>query len=104
MEPKIDPSTARPERREKPESAGKHVKAFALMMILTAAAFILVGTGSVAAEVVIPVLLLLASVQVVVQLFTFMHLDQKGSFFPVLFVICGIVGAIVCILALTLWV
>ncbi len=104
MEPKIDPSTVKPKEQEKPESAGKHVKAFVWMMILTAIAFILVGTGSVSAAVVIPILLFLASIQVVLQLFTFMHLDQKGSFFPILFVICGIIGAIVCILAMTLWV
>jgi cytochrome c oxidase subunit IV len=104
VEPKIEPSTAKPKKEESPESAGKHVKAFIWMMVLTAVSFILVGTGTVPVAMVIPILLILAAIQVALQLFTFMHLDQKGSFFPILFMVCGIIGAIVCVLAMTLWV
>ena len=102
MKPNLRPSTVRPKEEKTSERASKHVMAYIVMMILTAAAFILVGTGTVSA-VVIPTLLILAAIQVFMQLFIFMHLDQKGSFFPALFMICGIIGALVCVLAMTLW-
>lgn len=103
MKPNLEPSTVRPKEGKTSERASKHVMAYIVMMILTAAAFILVGTGTVSAVVIIPTLLILAAVQVFMQLFIFMHLDQKGSFFPALFMICGIIGALVCVLAMTLW-
>lgn len=103
VEPNIEPSTVKPKKEETPDSAGKHVKAFIGMILLTAVAFILVGTETVSAIAVIPILLILAAIQVFMQLYIFMHLDEKGSFFPALFMTCGIIGGIICVLAMTLW-
>ncbi|OYD07371.1 cytochrome C oxidase subunit IV family protein [Paludifilum halophilum] len=90
--------------QEKPETAGKHLISFAGMIVLTVIAFALVGTGAVSNGVVIPVILLLAAIQVVIQLFTFMHLDQKGSFFPILFMGGGFIVAATAIIAMLFWV
>jgi cytochrome c oxidase subunit IV len=79
----------------KPENAMKHLISFAVMIVLTAAAFYLVATDAVADHLVLPLILLFAAIQVFLQLFTFMHLDQKGSSFYTTFIVLGIVIAVV---------
>jgi cytochrome c oxidase subunit 4 len=73
----------------------KHILAFVVMIILTAIAFYLVANNVVTLQALIPILLVLAVIQVILQLFIFMHLDQKGSGFPILFMVAGIVIAVV---------
>lgn len=79
---------------KKQESVGKHLLSFAVMIILTAIAFAAVGL-KIPTHLVIPVLLVMAAIQVFLQLFTFMHLDQKGNLFPIIFIFAGIFVAIV---------
>jgi cytochrome c oxidase subunit IV len=79
----------------KPESATKHLISFALMIVLTIAAFWLVATHTVPEHLILPLILLFAVIQVFLQLFTFMHLDQKGSAHYTLFIMLGIVIAVV---------
>lgn len=75
--------------------ATKHVIAFVVMVILTIAAFYLVATNIITLQLLVPILLVLATIQVLLQLYFFMHLDQKGSGFPILFMVAGIVIAVV---------
>jgi cytochrome c oxidase subunit 4 len=79
----------------KPESAMKHILSFVLMIAFTAAAFFLVVSDAVPSGWVVPLLLIFAVVQVFLQLFTFMHLDQKGSAYYTLFIIFGIFVAVI---------
>ncbi|WP_124726534.1 cytochrome C oxidase subunit IV family protein [Staphylospora marina] len=79
----------------KPETATKHVISFVVMIVLTAAAFYLVATDVVAEHLVLPLMLILAAIQVLLQLFVFMHLDRKGSGFITAFMVLGIVIAVV---------
>jgi cytochrome c oxidase subunit IV len=80
----------------------KHIISFALMIILTAIAFYLVATEAVAIQVIIPVIIGLAVLQVFLQLYIFMHLDQKGSAFPIFFIAVGIGIAIISAWGITL--
>nr|WP_258567793.1 cytochrome C oxidase subunit IV family protein [Paenactinomyces guangxiensis] len=73
----------------------KHIISFALMIALTAAAFYLVITDVVAENMILPLILVFAAIQVFLQLFTFMHLDQKGSSFYTFFIMTGILIAVV---------
>lgn len=73
----------------------KHVIAFVAMIILTAISFYLVANNVISVGLLIPILIALATIQVILQLYYFMHLDQKGSGFPILFMISGIVIAVV---------
>ncbi|GGE26863.1 hypothetical protein GCM10011571_31340 [Marinithermofilum abyssi] len=82
------------------ESAWKHVTSFAVMIVLTAIAFAAVATNLVPSHLLVPLLLTLAAVQVVVQLYTFMHLNQKGSGFPVAFMASGIFIGVISAVAL----
>ncbi len=79
----------------------KHqVITFALMVIFTIVAFALVA-GDFSKLFIIPVLLLLAAVQVMFQLYYFMHMSEKGHEMPALMIYSGIFAAILTILALT---
>jgi cytochrome c oxidase subunit 4 len=80
----------------------KHLLAFAVMMILTAIAFAAVATGALPTVALVAILLIMAAIQVILQLFTFMHLDQKGSFFPIVFMTAGLVFAVVVVLGVWL--
>ncbi len=79
----------------KSESASKHVLSFVLMIALTAAAFYLVGSNKVPSNWILPLLLIFAVIQVFLQLFTFMHLDQKGSAYYTIFMVFGIFVAVI---------
>ncbi|MGA9174425.1 MAG: cytochrome C oxidase subunit IV family protein [Thermoactinomyces sp.] len=81
----------------KPESAVKHLISFLIMIILTAAAFyVVMKSGSVVAEhLILPLILVFAVIQVFLQLFTFMHLGQRGSIYYTIFIMLGIVIAVI---------
>jgi len=80
----------------------KHLIAFAVMMILTAIAFAAVATGVLSTRLLVTLLLIMAAGQVILQLFTFMHLKEKGSFFPIVFMGAGLVFAVVVVLGVWL--
>jgi cytochrome c oxidase subunit 4 len=80
---------------QKPENASKHVLSFVLMIALTAAAFYLVGSNVVPSNWILPMILIFAVIQVFLQLFTFMHLDQKGSAYYTIFMAFGILVAVI---------
>lgn len=75
---------------------------FALMLALTAFSFIAVGSEVIPAGFAIPFILLMAFIQVVLQFALFMHLNEKGSEFPILFIIGAFFVALLTIAALLL--
>ena len=86
----------------KPESPMKHILSFVFMIAFTAAAFFVVMSDKVPSGWVIPLLLIFAVIQVFLQLFTFMHLDQKGTAFYTIFIIFGIFVAVISALGILL--
>lgn len=68
----------------------KMIISFALMIAFTIIAFALVGTGNLAGMFAIPLLLVMAVVQVGYQFFYFMHLKDKGHA-EITFVVYGAV-------------
>ncbi|SHF17934.1 cytochrome c oxidase subunit 4 [Seinonella peptonophila] len=79
----------------KKSGIGKHIISFAFMIALTIAAFYLVINNVVSKGWILPLILILAVIQVILQLFTFMHLDQKGSNYYTFFMIVGIFVAVI---------
>lgn len=79
-----------------------HVISFAIMIVLTVVAFVLVGAG-IAPAVVVPVILALAVIQVVLQLYDFMHLKERGHSFPTLFITSGALFGLIFIVVMVLW-
>ncbi len=82
----------------KPASNGKHIVAFLIMIALTAVAFYMVATDVVPQHLILPFLLILAVIQVFLQLFTFMHLSERGSTMYTIFMVsgifCGVISAV----------
>ncbi|MBE3553251.1 MAG: cytochrome C oxidase subunit IV family protein [Kyrpidia tusciae] len=83
-------------------SVRKHIISFAIMILFTVIAFAMVGAGM-SPTVVIPVILALAVIQVILQLWDFMHLNQKGHSFPTLFIASGALLGFIFVLVLVLW-
>jgi heme/copper-type cytochrome/quinol oxidase subunit 4 len=81
---------------------GKHIFSFVIMIVLTAAAFYVVANDVVQTHLILPLILVLALIQVFLQLFTFMHLDQKGSSFYSLFIFAGLLIAVVSAIGIVL--
>ncbi len=99
-EPQIKLST---NDKIKLEREMKHqVITFALMIFFTALAFLAVASDIIPASFAIPFILILAVVQVILQLYYFMHLNQKGHEWPNAFMISGIIVVIPMIAALML--
>lgn len=80
----------------------KQIIAFALMIFLTIISFIAIGTDIVPSSFAIPLILLLAFIQLILQLVYFMHLKDKGHGWASTFISSGIVVAIPCLAALIL--
>ncbi|MCS1352758.1 cytochrome C oxidase subunit IV family protein [Mechercharimyces sp. CAU 1602] len=73
----------------------KQILSFAIMILLTVVAFAIVMLEIVPAALIIPIILFLAVIQVFLQLFTFMHLNQKGSAAAIIFISTGMFVAII---------
>jgi cytochrome c oxidase subunit 4 len=86
-------------RRKKNAEDMKHqVISFALMIFLTLIAFFAVGYDKFSPWFSVPFIVLLAAVQVVFQLYYFMHMSHKGHELPALFLYGGVFVAF-----LTIW-
>lgn len=76
------------------------VVTFALMIFFTLVAFSMVAFGDFGTQFVIPVILLLAGVQVAFQLYYFMHMSHKGHGMPALMLWSGVFVAVLTIAAM----
>ncbi|SMO75827.1 cytochrome C oxidase subunit IV family protein [Melghirimyces algeriensis] len=99
MEANTQPTQA---QTGKQDSGLKYVASFALMILLTAVAFAAVAMNIVPQGWVIPLILVLAAVQVFLQLFTFMHLDLKKDAVTVSFMVTGLFIGVVCAVAVAI--
>ncbi len=82
-------------RRKNAEEMRYQVVSFALMIFLTLIAFAAVYNKGFSAWFTVPFIILLAVVQVIFQLYYFMHMSHKGHEAPSLFLYSGVlVGAI----------
>lgn len=78
------------QKQKKKEEMKKQVISFALMIGLTLIAFSLVATGAMESMFIIPVLIILAVIQVGFQFYYFMHLKDKGHEMPAAFIYGGV--------------
>ncbi len=97
-------------KKEKPKAAAhrngkaKQLRAFLILIVLTAIAFIAIGTDIISTNTAIPLILVLAGIQVFVQLYTFMHLDEKRErAFPAMFMIAGLSLGLIFVLGMWYW-
>ncbi|MBU6080499.1 MULTISPECIES: cytochrome c oxidase subunit IVB [Allobacillus] len=87
--------------KEKKKEEMKHqVVTFAMMIIFTLIAFGIV-MADVSKMFTIPIIIVLAIVQVGFQFFYFMHMSNEGHTWPVTMIFSGIFAAFLTVLALT---
>jgi cytochrome c oxidase subunit 4 len=86
-------------RKKSAEEMRHHVVSFALMIFLTLIAFAAVSIKGFSAWFIVPFILLLAVVQVIFQLYYFMHMSHKGHEAPSLFLYSGLLVGLVTVLA-----
>lgn len=86
------------------EGEGKYFGSFVWMLLFTGVSFALVGMNFLPGNLLIPVILLLAALQVLMQLFSFMHLDFKGYLSATVFMGSGCIVAATAIIAMLFWV
>jgi cytochrome c oxidase subunit IV len=85
-------------RKKSAEEMRYQIVSFAMMIFLTLIAFAAVGLKGFTASFTKPVILLLAVVQVIFQLYYFMHMKHKGHEAPSLFLFSGLLVGLLTIL------
>ncbi|MFK9092293.1 cytochrome c oxidase subunit IVB [Bacillus salipaludis] len=85
-------------RKKSAEEMRYQIISFTLMIFLTLVAFAAVAIKGFTAWFTVPFILLLAVVQVVFQLFYFMHMSHKGHEAPQMFLFSGVFVAILTVL------
>lgn len=85
-------------RKKNAEEMRYQFISFALMIFLTFIAFIAIGFDGIEIPFKVPFIILLAVVQVIFQLFYFMHMNHKGHETPKLFIFSGIFIAAITVL------
>lgn len=89
--------------RHRHEGPQKHVVAFIFSIVLTLIAFATVAAGGVNTAFTVLILLVMAVLQVIVQLGYWMHLKDKGHLIPIIFMAGGFFVAGTCIVAALYW-
>ncbi|WP_010282766.1 cytochrome c oxidase subunit IVB [Bacillus timonensis] len=93
-------------RRKSAEEMKHHVISFALMIFLTIIAFVAVGSEKFSPWFVVPFIILLAVIQVILQLYYFMHMNHKGHEAPKMFLFSGVLIAaltVLCFMTIIWW-
>ena len=76
------------------KNLNQQVVAFVMMIFLTIIAFLVVANPGIFAHgFIVFLIMFLAIIQVIFQLYMFMHLKDEGHYFPAIFIYSGIFGA-----------
>ncbi|AIF43873.1 cytochrome c oxidase subunit IVB [Virgibacillus sp. SK37] len=88
------------QKKRNKEEMKKQLISFALMIGFTIIAFTLVATKAMDKMFIIPVILLLAVVQVAFQFYYFMHMKDKDHEFPSMMIYGGVWAAVLTVATL----
>ncbi|MED4957850.1 cytochrome C oxidase subunit IV family protein [Paenibacillus macerans] len=90
-------------RHQRHEGPQKHIIAFVFSIVLTLIAFAAVAAGGVNVAFTVILLLVMAVLQVLVQLGYWMHMKDKGHMIPILFMFGGFFVAFTAVIAALYW-
>lgn len=90
-------------QRYRLEGPQKHIIVFILSLVLTIIAFAAVAAGNVNKLFVIFLLLGMAIVQAFAQLAFWMHMKDRGHFFPIIAILGGVLVVIMLVALALLW-
>jgi cytochrome c oxidase subunit 4 len=78
------------QKRKNKQEMKKQLISFALMIIFTMIAFAVVATGSIEKMYAIPIIVIMAVVQVAFQFYYFMHMKDEGHEMPATMIYGGV--------------
>lgn len=87
-------------KRKNKEEMKKQLVAFALMIVFTMIAFGIVATGGIQKMFVIPIIIIMALIQVGFQFYYFMHMKEKDHEMPATMIYGGVWCALLTLAAL----
>ncbi|OXM13530.1 cytochrome C oxidase subunit IV family protein [Paenibacillus herberti] len=79
-----------PAKRHKHEGPRKHVVAYIFSLLLTLVAFATVIGGEINTSFIYILLLVMAALQVVIQMGFWMHMKDRGHLFPIVGIMTGV--------------
>jgi len=91
-------------KRHRTEGPQKHVIAFIFSILLTVIAFATVASGEVNKDFTFIILIIMAILQVFIQLAFWMHLKDRGHLYPIIGIIFGVVIVLTMIVMALYWV
>lgn len=91
-------------KQTRPEGSKKHIIAFVFSILLTFIAFAVVMAGDINTDFVYILLVLLAIIQVFVQMSFWMHMKDRGHTFAIVAIISGVVVVFTCVIMALFWV
>jgi cytochrome c oxidase subunit 4 len=97
-------ATGEQTKRHRVEGPQKHIIAFILSLVLTIIAFAAVAAGEINTTFVYMILVVMAMIQVFVQLAFWMHLKDRGHLFPIISMIAGVVFVFAMVIMALYWV
>lgn len=89
------------QKHKNKEEMRKHLISFALMIVFTVLAFVIVATEAMEPMFAIPLIIIMAIVQVAFQFYYFMHLKEKGHEMAAVMIYGGLWAALLAIAALS---
>ncbi|MGM8211868.1 cytochrome c oxidase subunit IVB [Virgibacillus sp. W0430] len=93
-------------KQKNKEEMKRHVISFVLMIVFTVIAFGAVASGNVQKMFIVPILLIMALIQVAFQFYYFMHMKDKGHEMPATLIYGGVWAAFLTLaglIAITWW-
>lgn len=90
-------------KRTRQEGSKKHVIAYIFSLILTFLAFALVMAGELTNSFVYTLLVVLAVIQVFIQMTFWMHMKDRGHVFAIVAILTGVIVVITCVIMALFW-
>jgi len=90
-------------KTSRPEGSKKHVIAFVFSILLTFISFALVMAGEINTDFVYIMLVVLAIIQVFVQMAFWMHMKDKGHGFAIIGILTGVIVVFTCVIMALFW-
>jgi len=102
--PTQDTTTQYPNaKRTRPEGAKKHIIAYVFSLILTFISFAIVMAGELTNSFVYTLLVVLAILQVFIQMTFWMHMKDRGHTFAIIAILTGCLFVITFIIMAVFW-
>ncbi|AZN39739.1 cytochrome C oxidase subunit IV family protein [Paenibacillus albus] len=96
-------SAAEENKRHKHEGPKKHIIAFIFSILLTIIAFAMVAAGEVNTTFIYIMLVVMALIQVFIQMGFWMHMKDRGHVFPIVGILGGVFVVFTIVIMASYW-